>query len=78
MKYKGYIFGSITPVKNAGVDPAELHFFKLICFWYDNKNQKVGYYRLSDEKGNVIPELKHLLFTRSQTNEFYLESIGRG
>lgn len=76
MKYKGFIFGSITPVKAAGVDPAEMHYFRMVGFWIDGNNRKVGSYVLSDDKGNEIEGLKYLQFSRSRNNEFYLESVG--
>lgn len=76
MKYKGYIFGSITPLKALGVDPKEPHTFCLIGFGSDYENRKVGRYRMIMENGEIVKGLEKMLFSRTRENEFYLESIG--
>lgn len=72
MYYKGYIFGSITPVKNAGVDTKEKQRFKLIGFKWYQKKYKIGIYLLVNEAGEIIKECKKMFFMRSRDNEFYL------
>lgn len=73
--YKGMIYHEAPHAAYLkGLNTYDFHFFTVSGFWTAG-NREIASYNLCDANGEPLPEYKHIQFSRSRENMFFIESV---